>query len=184
MSELCRSCLTNNSKLINLTECLNNFDKITIFECFIYCTNLEIAENCFICLICLENLKIAFHFKKQCVESDLKLKEISFLNENQTELEDEESIYSEDNFETELPQTTAEECTICKAEILNGLESHMKESHCNKTNEYFCSSCDETFQNSFLLKSHFKTHLPEKQFKCSECEAVYSKSQILLSKLF
>lgn len=74
---LCRSCLSNRSPLINLSDSLNNSERTTVFEGFLYCTSLEVDENCFsICLICVENLKIAFEFKRQCVESDLKYKEI------------------------------------------------------------------------------------------------------------
>lgn len=96
LNSFCRSCLSNSSQLINLSDSLNISDKTTIFDGFVYCTSLEIDENCFswICLICVENLKIAFEFKKQCVESDLKLKEISrksvveesFKNEDEIEV--------------------------------------------------------------------------------------------------
>lgn len=42
--------------------------------------------------------------------------------------------------------------------------------------QHLCSKCGKTFQRHYNLKSHMRTHSPERPFKCLECPKTFARS--------
>lgn len=192
---MCRCCLNKDCEVKNLfTEIDENFN-LTFYEEFEEITNVQINEKIdliqHICLICLEDLKISFRFRKQCLQSELNLKE-----EFKSEIIEDYMI--EDAIIEETPEELAEEETIIDGPVIPRRNTGRNRK---KKNTYFSDEeeatedenkhdfmedndqeSDEEIPLSEIAIKHEKeedsdssVEVKNKKFECQQCKKVYSK---------
>lgn len=187
---MCRCCLNKDCEVKNLfTEVDENFN-LTFYEEFEEITNVQINEKIdsiqHICLICLEDLKISFRFRKQCLQSELNLKE-----EFKTEII--EGYMIEDSIIVETSQEITEEETIISDPVIPRRNTGRNRK---KKNTYFSDEeeaehdfmedndqeSDEEIPLSEIAIKHeneedsdSSVEVKDKKFECQHCKKVYSK---------
>lgn len=137
-----------------------------------------------LCIHCEAKLTLAYKFKQQCEQVDLKLRKVHANYKIKQEIEqkvneldnsdeyeifednDYESDYSDSQVETTKPklELISEEitCVVCNKQVKSkkGLKIHMAKHAKEAKNEekYICDICGSIFDNTELLNAHQLSH--------------------------
>lgn len=77
-----------------------------------------------------------------------------------------------DDKDCEFPLTTEEVTSDCNSTHIQKPENH---TDCKLADKYFCKECMLSYTNKNIYQRHLKTHDPTKQFKCEQCQQMFSK---------
>lgn len=207
----CRCCLNKDCEVKNLfTEIDENFN-LTLYSEFEEITNVQIDEKNdiiqHICLLCLHDLKISFRFRKQCLQSEINLKE-NFKEEVIEGYKIEEDViieeFPEEITEEEFPEVINEEEIITdvvpvalrrstgrirKKKYNYFSDDQEEEITGDEIDNYFedddHESDEEIPLSEIVIKqekdeeSDSSVDVKDKKYECQQCKKVYSKFDLI-----
>lgn len=199
LNECCRTCLSLNRIMEPLDRSISNkkvLDLIkSLYPALIDSTHLNVPLN--ICMLCKQNLLVAYDFQQLVIQSDSQIKEVlrtvtdSLQCKNETENEEvlltatktiepaEDHLEEEEDFEDN-------EFLDAEYIVAQEIEQFTEEGECEQSTEtvkltvrlYECDVCQKQFDRSSALKEHKKYHAEEdKPHGCFNCSKRFATKE-------
>ncbi|XP_076269599.1 uncharacterized protein LOC143202184 isoform X3 [Rhynchophorus ferrugineus] len=197
MSLICRACKNVSSSMRSIFDTLNSGNISTrnprIDEMLMACAAVQISFGdglpSLICDMCIQTLKNAFSFKKQCESVDITLREYCKsmkVNAIKQELQNSDFIESLSNLLSNEDHLPKEPSAVIQAEpstSLSDIKSQPPESDYiqfleNNQVLLTCRECSKVFTTLEGLRSHKRSHTGT-LFKCKQCDKEYTRKNHL-----
>ncbi|XP_055681295.1 zinc finger protein 195-like [Lutzomyia longipalpis] len=187
-NKLCRVCLEEGV----LTSIFNTEFSMTPSDMIQMCAKVKIFKNdgmpAVICNNCIYRLGVAYHFKQQCENSDIRLRQYLGLMDKAYGTRDAEvntdvpypqpKAKKEEPLEPEkkVKKTKPKSCRY-KRKLPN--ERKKRGPKPQPKVPQTCYECNKTFKCSAQLQMHVRTHTGERPFACSYCPRRFAQKHNL-----